>query len=117
MARADGHAGRRQRRTVGHHRVQAGSENPDVRKVIAQILDYGSALWRLPYDDLEAAAKVVSPGFPGSLVDHVGARLTLLGDETVDADALRRGIESALGSGEFVSCTSPGTSTLALSGS
>ncbi len=79
-----------------------GTENPDVRKVVAQILDYGSALWRLPYDDLEAAARVVSPGFSGSLVEHIGARLNLLGFETFDVDAFRRGVESALGSGEFV---------------
>src|SRR4051812_47045159 len=30
-----------------------GSEGSDVRKVIAQILDYGSAIWRVSYDELE----------------------------------------------------------------
>ena len=33
-----------------------GTENPDVRKVVAQLLDYGSALWRTSYDDLETPA-------------------------------------------------------------
>ena len=30
-----------------------GTENPDVRKVVAQVLDYGSSLWRLSYEELE----------------------------------------------------------------
>jgi alkylated DNA nucleotide flippase Atl1 len=79
-----------------------GSENPDVRKVVAQVLDYGSALWRLSYESMEQAARVCSPGFGGSLIDHVGDRLGTLGTETFDPDAFRRGVESGLDSGEFV---------------
>jgi hypothetical protein len=28
-----------------------GTENPDVRKVVAQVLDYGASLWRTSYDE------------------------------------------------------------------
>jgi alkylated DNA nucleotide flippase Atl1 len=79
-----------------------GSENPDVRKVVAQVLDYGSALWRISYDNLEAASRLAPPGFDGALVDHVCTRLARLGVATFDADAFRRGVESGLDSGEFV---------------
>jgi len=55
-----------------------GHENSDVRKVIAQILDYGSSLWRRRYDDLEEACSTSTPGFAGSLVGHVAARLSIM---------------------------------------
>ena len=29
-----------------------GTENPDVRKVVAQVLDYGASLWRTSYDEV-----------------------------------------------------------------
>ena len=79
-----------------------GSENPDVRKVVAQVLDYGSSLWRLPYEELESAAQRCAPGFDGTLVDHVRGRLAALGVETFDGDACRRGMEMCLDTGEFV---------------
>ena len=37
-----------------------GSENPDVRKVIAQVLDYGNSLWRTGYEDFERAWEPVT---------------------------------------------------------
>lgn len=79
-----------------------GSENPDVRKVVAQVLDYGSALWRLSYEGLEQAARSAAPGLGGSLSDHVGERTARLGIDTFDADAFQRGVEAGLDSGEFV---------------
>jgi hypothetical protein len=38
-----------------------GSENPDVRKVVAQLLDYGSSLWRLPFEELERRCVAAGP--------------------------------------------------------
>jgi alkylated DNA nucleotide flippase Atl1 len=79
-----------------------GTENPDVRKVVAQVLDYGSSLWRLTFEDLEQQARSCTPGFESSLVEHVGERLSAIGISLFDGDAFRRGIESCLDTGEFV---------------
>jgi hypothetical protein len=78
-----------------------GSENPDVRRVIAQLLDYGSALWRTDVPTLEAACKQAEPGFAGSLEDHASGRYGLLG-EVFDAAVFRSGMEQVLASGNFV---------------
>jgi hypothetical protein len=78
-----------------------GTENPDVRKVVAQLLDYASALWRLGYDDLEEACSR-TPGDEGGLVERVAARLEGLGLPPTDPDAFRLGLQSCLTSGEFV---------------
>jgi hypothetical protein len=78
-----------------------GSENPDVRRVIAQLLDYGSALWRADITMLEAACKEAEPGFAGSLEEYACDRCALLGEE-LDATAFRGGMERVLASGNFV---------------
>lgn len=79
-----------------------GTENHDVRTVIAQLLDYGSALWRTTVDDLERACRsnrsCTLLGELVSLVDHVA-------DVTADAvarDEFLRGLESCLSAGTFV---------------
>lgn len=77
-----------------------GTENPDVRQVVAQILEYGAALWRYEYDRLEAQCRRLAPGFADSLVDHVAMRLEHIG-EPFDAQAFRSGIASSLDSGAF----------------
>jgi alkylated DNA nucleotide flippase Atl1 len=79
-----------------------GTENPDVRKVVAQVIDYGASLWRLTYEDLEQRARLCDPGFDGSLADHVAEHLRIAGVETFDPEAFIRGVESCLASGEFV---------------
>src|SRR4051812_2404653 len=79
-----------------------GSENPDVRKVVAQVLDYGSSLWRLPYEQLEQTATGCEPGLAGSLAEHVEHRLAALGAAAFDAEAFQRGVETCLDTGEFV---------------
>lgn len=78
-----------------------GTENPDVRKVVAQVLDYGSALWKTSYDDLEAVARGCRPGFE-VMTSHVADRLAVLGVDTYDPDAFKRGVETCLDSGDFV---------------
>ena len=78
-----------------------GTENPDVRKVVAQVLDYGSSLWRFPFDELECSRRVRLPGFQDSLGDHVEDRLRQLG-ESYDEEAFRTGISRCLEAGSFV---------------
>jgi hypothetical protein len=48
-----------------------GTENPDVRQVVAQILEYGATLWRHDYDALEELCRRCPPGFPGALTEYV----------------------------------------------
>ena len=79
-----------------------GSENPDVRKVVAQVLDYGASLWRVSYGDLEQGCARCAPGFEGSLADHVADRLAELGQSEFDAEGFRRGVADVLDSGGFV---------------
>lgn len=78
-----------------------GSENPDVRKVVAQLLDYGSALWRAPYDDLERRCAPASRPADESLVGLAAERCSML-DVAFDADAFRAGVETSLDTGNFV---------------
>lgn len=79
-----------------------GTENPDVRQVIAQILEYGATLWRCDYTELEERCRRRRPGFTGSLAEHVDERLVALGESPLDVEAFRAGVESTLDSGAFV---------------
>jgi hypothetical protein len=98
-------------------RSKRGTENPDVRKVVAQVLDYGSALWRISYDNLEEASRLVPPGFDGALVDHVSARLARLGVATSTRTPSVGASSPASTLASSSSCTSLVTSTTAPSGS
>lgn len=79
-----------------------GSENPDVRKVVAQVLDYGSSLWRVSYAELEAATRRSRLGPADLLADHVQEALSRLENQVFDPDAFRSGVESSLDGGAFV---------------
>ncbi len=79
-----------------------GTENPDVRKVVAQVLDYGSALWRASYDQLEERCRHCEPGFEDALIDHVASQLNVIGDGGFDPSVFRKGVETSLDSGNFV---------------
>lgn len=78
-----------------------GSENPDVRKVVAQLLDYGSSLWRVPYDDVERTCAHAPPPAGRSLAECASDRCLML-DVPFDPDAFRAGIETSLDTGNFV---------------
>jgi hypothetical protein len=78
-----------------------GTENPDVRKVIAQVLDYGSLLWGRSYDELSTLCKTSIP-FGGTLVDHVGEQLTAIGHEGFDPATFEDGVTANLAAGQFV---------------
>lgn len=55
-----------------------GSGGSRVREVIAQMLDYGSALWGTSPERLEERAAECPPGFDDGLVNHVDTRVTAL---------------------------------------
>lgn len=75
-----------------------GTENPDVRKVVAQLLDYGSSLWRTAYAEVER--RCTRPA-PESLATVVAERCLML-DVEFDPDAFQAGVEASLDSGSFV---------------
>jgi hypothetical protein len=78
-----------------------GTENPDVRKVVAQVLDYGASLWRTSYDEVgRRCAGEDAPAAP-DLTGIAAAGCALL-DIPFDPDAFRAGVEAVLDSGEFV---------------
>jgi hypothetical protein len=78
-----------------------GSENPDVRRVVAQVLDYGSSLWRVAYEALEQRCRACKPGFSDSLAEHVQDALHRLG-ENYDEGTFLDGIARCLETGSFV---------------
>ncbi|MGH3599379.1 MAG: hypothetical protein ACRDQH_03730 [Pseudonocardiaceae bacterium] len=77
-----------------------GSENPDVRKVVAQMLDYGSSLWRTTYDEIETAC--TRAAVPGGLASSAESAFHGLGLEEFDPDVFHQGVEACLDSGSFV---------------
>ena len=80
-----------------------GSENPDVREVVAQVLDYGSSLWQTEYKDLELKAQSLKHArFQGALVDYAEESFAALGVEVFDRQAFVEGVSAGLESGEFV---------------
>lgn len=79
-----------------------GTENPDVRVVVAQVLDYGSSLWRLPYEELERRpGKAQRPSGEGELVEYAEEAFARLGVESFDAPAFVDGVAASLESGDF----------------
>lgn len=78
-----------------------GTENPDVRKVVAQVLDYGASLWRTSYDEVgRRCAGADGPAAP-DLAAIAAAGCARL-DVPFDPDAFQAGVEAVLDSGEFV---------------
>ena len=75
------------------------SENPDVREVIAQLLDYGSALGRLPYARLEERWRVRAK-LDSDLVSHAEQRFEQIKVD-FEPETFRLGIESCLEEGDF----------------
>jgi hypothetical protein len=72
-----------------------GTENPDVRKVVAQVLDYGASLWRTSYDEVgRRCAGEDGPATPDlAAIAAVGCALI---DVPVDAGAFQAGVEAML---------------------
>jgi hypothetical protein len=72
-----------------------GPENPDVRRVVAQLLDYGSSLWQTTFEELQHLCD------SASLVAQTAEahdRLQL----DFDADVFESGVRGNLETGDFV---------------
>jgi hypothetical protein len=78
-----------------------GTENPDVRQVVAQVLDYGASLWRTSYDEVSArCARSPASALP-DLAAIAAAGCERL-DVAFDPDSFQSGVQVVLDSGEFV---------------
>ena len=78
-----------------------GTENPDVRKVIAQLLDYGAALWRQTVESLTERINAGYVPLNQSLLAHVTVRLEALGVD-FDPVVFLEGLAACLDRGDFV---------------
>ncbi len=78
-----------------------GTENPDVRKVVAQVLDYGASLWRKSLDEVARRCMRDGTVTAADLQTIVAERCALL-DAPFDSDAFLTGVDSALDTGNFV---------------
>jgi hypothetical protein len=78
-------------------KFKRGSENPDVRKVVAQMLDYGSALWRTSYDELVERCE---RGLLVPLETHLAERCAVL-EEPFDAESFQNRAAGHLDAGDF----------------
>jgi hypothetical protein len=78
--------------------IKKGTENADVRRVIAQMLDYGAALWQMDLDAFERAVSRCSPMSGETLAGSVVAKLGAL----KEPEAFRLRVGQCLTDGEFV---------------
>lgn len=78
-----------------------GSENPDVRKVVAQLLDYGVSLWRTSFDELDQRCQEREPAQGAALCELAAERCATL-DVEFDPEKFRTGVEDSLDRGDFV---------------
>ena len=80
-----------------------GVENPDIRKVVAQLLDYGSALWRNTYDELSDTCRGRG-WFKAALVDYVQETLAKTRSRRVRPRLLHPGCGVVPGHGQLRLC-------------
>lgn len=85
-----------------------GKENPDARHALAQMLDYGSHLWQMTYDDLDALAVTFSRDQGANSVNLSGrsriaaaAQLWWAGVPDFSFDRFRDQLTYRLEKGEF----------------
>jgi hypothetical protein len=71
-----------------------GPENTDVRRVVAQLLDYGSALWQMNVDELSRRC-----GSTGGVSEVVAQAY---GEGDFEAEVFLSGLEATLKNGDFV---------------
>jgi hypothetical protein len=78
--------------------IKKGAENSDVRRVIAQMLDYGAALWQTDVDVFERDVARCEPTTGDSLAGSVVAKLGAL----AEPEAFRLRVRQCLADGDFV---------------
>jgi len=80
-----------------------GTESADIRKVVAQMLDYGSSIWRrTDYAGVERACQKGKPGFTETLATRVEQHLAVVDGTPFDASRFSQGVEDSIDSGDFV---------------
>ena len=86
--------------------LKRGTENPDSRRVVAQLLDYGAHLWGSTYEDFEQLilpylrATAATEVKPQTLAEAAAARLNL--EEVGGPDAFAEAVRRNLADGTFV---------------
>ena len=93
-----------------------GTENPDVRKVVAQVLDYGASLWRTSYDEVGMRCAGADGAAAPDLTAIAAAGCARI-DVPFDPDASKLVSRRCLTAESSCSSTSPGTSTSGPGGS
>ena len=87
--------------------VKRGTENPDSRRVVAQMLDYGAHLWRMSFADFEA--RIALPylrqrrggaAVTSSLMEIAAEHFAF--SETTDPDQFQNALTAHLAAGTFV---------------
>jgi hypothetical protein len=78
--------------------IKKGAENADVRRVIAQMLDYGAALWQMDLDAFEREVSRCAPTSGETLAGSVVAKLGAI----KEPEAFRLRVGQCLADGEFV---------------
>lgn len=87
--------------------VKKGTENPDSRRVVAQLLDYGAHLWGMSYEDFES--RIALPylrqrrgqgNAPSSLIEAAAASFAF--DEETSSEQFRLSLTAHLAAGTFV---------------
>jgi hypothetical protein len=73
-------------------------DNPDKRKVVAQVLDYGAALWAAGADNVSSSLKTFVAAAGGSLLERVQEAFDLPEDEA--QETLER-LSSSIAAGSF----------------
>jgi len=85
--------------------VKRGNENPDARRVIAQMLDYGAQLWRTSREDFETRTAIPwlqqnwqAPSLPRSLIEAAVTRFEL---DEIEAEQFVSTLTANLSAGTF----------------
>jgi hypothetical protein len=87
--------------------VKRGTENPDSRRVVAQMLDYGAHLWRMGFEDFEARIALPylrqrrSGATAASSLTEIAAEQFAFG-ETTDPEQFRNALTAHLAAGTFI---------------
>jgi len=78
--------------------IKKGSENTDVRRVVAQMLDYGAALWQTDITAFEQTVRRCEPKSEETLAGLIAARV----GSVTEPESIRLRVEQCLTEGDFV---------------
>jgi hypothetical protein len=79
-----------------------GTENPDICRLVAQLLDYGAGLWRTSLDELQRRCMArVTDGDRRPWTERIAASFASIGVADFDEERFVSGLSAALGTGDF----------------